>query len=356
MPKNNDFIIDYICENYYSHYVDTIRLLEENRSLLNLELFKNLIKKLYFSIDYKNSKKDISNYLSFFNISYQDLDMIENSALLNDNQELPSYLSFINFLTNEKISFHLKNSYIISKNISENYWYDVIKGAINFGCLEDISEYLLRHIKNIDFCFNDKQNFYNYIIYGKNILTKKTKKDYISYIKLLKKIGFDINNKDVTGITPLHNAILKKEKQYIISIIKYSPECDIFIDNNHLWNIYLERFSHDEYNYNVYQYFLRKVPLESLKKDVGGYYLAARILNKSGFGLATKELIRKCFSFYNDKNSFKDKTIRERMIKHPRLGKMFREEEMLYLENKMIEAMKVKGVDAVEKQILRRRI
>lgn len=354
MHLNEDKTIDYIIENYQSHYFDTIDFLKNNKKMLNKEILKKIIIGLYFSYSYKISKKSLLDYCPYFEISHQEFNEIEENVFITSNQKIPCYKRFIDFLSNDKIDFTLKNEYILSQNIGEDYWYNLVIEAIKFGNLEEISEYLLKHIKNFNFCFNNKVNFYNYVISGDKILIKKNKSEYIKYIKLFKKLGFDINNKDVTEMVPLYNAIRKKEKQMIVSIVKYKPECDLFFENNHLWNIYLEKFRYDEYNYNVYQYFLKNVSVESLKKMVGKYYLAGRVLNKSNVGNATKELIEKCFSFYNDENSFGDKTIRERMINHPRIGKLFREEEMLYLENKMIKAMKNKSIE--DSKSVRRRI
>lgn len=341
MLLDREYLINYIDDNYELNYFNTVDLLNENKHLLNKDLFIDIVKKLYFSYTYVNSKRSVADYCPLFDMTYNDFLKMEESILKDDREALPTVKAFLNFLTNEKVRFDLKNSYIVSKNIPEDYWYKVIIESIRYGDLYNISDFLLKHVKPDNFSFDDKYNFYNFIIQEKNILISKSKRDYINYIKLFKKIGFDINNIDVSGMSPLHTAIMNRKKQYIISLIKYSPKCDIFFDNNHLWNLYLEKFSHHEYNYNVYNYFLKNVPLESLKKDVGGYYLAGRILNKSGFGIATTDLIKKCFAFYNDKNSFKDKTIRERMIRHPVIGKMFRDEEMLYLETKLTKIMHI---------------
>lgn len=354
MNLDEDSIVAYIIENYQTNYFYTIDFLKDNKKSLNKEILKKIMVGLYFSYKYKISERNLSSYCPYFEISYQEFDEMEKDVFITNNQELPYYKLFLYFLSNDKIDFSLKNTYISSKNIEEEYWYNLIIEAIKFGNLDEISEYLLKHLKNVDFCFDNKVNFYNYVISGDNIISRKKKADYINYIKLFRKLGFDINNKDSTGMVPLHNAIRKKEKQMIVSIIKYKPECDIFIENNHLWNLYLEKFRYDEYNYNVYQYFLKNVSLESLKKMVGGYYLCGRVLNKSNVGNATKELIKKSFSFYNDKNSFKDKTIRERMISHPIIGKLFREEEMIYLENKIIHSMKNKTIE--DSRLARRRI
>lgn len=352
--SNEEEIIDYIIDNFQSNYFDTIDFLKDNKKSLNREILKKIIVGLYFSYSYKITKTNLENYFSYFEVSRQEFDEIEKDTFIKDNQKLPSPKRFIDFLSNDKIDFTLKNNYITSQNIDEDYWYDLVIESIKFGNLNEISEYLLKHLKNVNFCFNNKVNFYNYVISGDNILIKKKTSEYIKYIKLFKRLGFDINNKDVTEMVPLYNAIRKKEKQMIVSIVKYKPKCDLFFENNHLWNIYLEKFRYDEYNYNVYQYFLKNVSVESLKTMVGEYYLAGRVLNKSNVGNATKELIEKCFSFYTDENSFGDKTIRERMINHPRIGKLFREEEMLYLENKMIKAMKNKSIG--NSKSVRRRI
>lgn len=353
---NEDEIIEYIIENYQSNYFNTIDFLKDNKKSLNRKILEKIMVGLYFSYSYKISKTDLSSYCPYFEISYEEFNEMEKNIFITNNQQLPCHKRFLDFLSNNKIDFSLKNSYISSKNIEEDYWYKLIIESIKFGKLNEISEYLLKHIKNIEFCFNDKVNFYNYVISGDNIITKKKTSEYINYIKLFKRLGFDINNKDVTEMVPLYNAIRKKEKQMIVSIVKYKPECDIFFENNHLWNFYLEKFRYDEYNYNVYQYFLKNVSVESLKTMVGKYYLAGRVLNKSNIGNATKELIEKCFSFYNDENSFGDKTIRERMINHPIIGKLFRKEEMLYLENKMIQAMRNKNIGDSKSKLVRRRI
>lgn len=331
--------IEYICENYNTHHLDVVDYLKKYEKSLNKKNIQCLLKSLYFSQGYQLSKINISKYLPLSDLNHSIFLEHEKKSFDEIESINPSKYDFLYFLLNDKISYDTKIYFIENKNISNDFWYDVILESMRYNDLTKIESFLIKYIRPESFNFEKKYNFYNFIINGDNISFQVNKNDRTKYIDIFIKLGFNINDKDISGEPPLYNAIKHKEKKYILSIIKNKPICDIFVGNDHLWAFYLKKMGYEEYNYNIYSYFLKKTSDESLKTSNGKYYLAGILLNRSNSDNNTRKLIKKCFSFYCDKNSFGDISIRERLLNHKRLSKIFIEEETIYLKNKIVEVM-----------------